>query len=276
MSRAPVTPVYRELPIDRIDPPAHATRETFDEHALVALAESIRRVGLIQAIGVRPIGDRFQVIYGHRRYLACLIAELPTIACRLVEQSDISPEALKVIENAEREEVNAGEEAKFFEALLTQECGGDTDALAALVHRTREYVETRLLLLAGDPDVLAGVKANRITFSVGRELNAIRNDRERRMYLDSALRNGCSTRLARDWRIRANTLAAARAEEPAPPSGTAERPPQPAGSPFECLMCGAADEPHDMGLYYIHNYCFKAIVRPFLRGLNADPDPAKP
>lgn len=266
-----VTRTYQHIPMEWIDPPALASRETVDEHALEALAQSIARVGLIQAIGVRQVGARYQVVYGHRRFLACRMIGMLTVECAIVSDGDVSPEALKIIENAEREDVNPAEEAAMLQTLLAQECGDDTDALARLLHRSRDYVESRLLLLAGDPDVLAALRAGKITLSVARELNAIHNTRERGMYLDSATRNGCSYRLARDWRVRANALQDGRDSEPVPPSGDADRPPQPAESPYRCLMCGDDDEPHDMGLYYIHNYCFKAIVRPFLRALQGEP-----
>jgi len=267
--------IYQQLSLDDIDPPALASRETVDERALEELAQSIARVGLIQAIGVRRCGARYQVVYGHRRFLACQMIGTPTIECVIVGDGDVSPEALKIIENAEREAVNPAEEAAMLQTLLANDCGGDTDVLARLLHRSREYVESRLLLLAGDRDVLAALRAGKITLSVARELNMMRAAHERRMYLDSAISNGCSYRLARDWRVRANALQDRRDSEPVPPSGDADRPPQPPESPYRCLMCGHDDDPHDMGLYYIHNYCFKAIVRPFLRGLNDEPAAAK-
>lgn len=264
---------HKEIPLILIDPPALASRETFDERALLELADSIKLVGVIQAVGVKPIGHRFEVIYGHRRYIAAKLASLDTLPCRVYDDTTISPEALKVIENAEREEVNAGEEAIYFSALLDQLCGGDTDRLAALVGRSREYVEARLVLLRGDPDVLAALKTKRIGLIVARELNAIHRDTERRMYLDSAVRNGCTARLARDWRLRANALNELREATEPPPSGDAERAPQPPGSPLRCLICGEDDAPHDMGLYYIHNPCFRLLMKPFLRGLTSEPKP---
>jgi len=166
--------IYQQLSLDDIDPPALASRETVDERALEELAQSIARVGLIQAIGVRRCGARYQVVYGHRRFLACQMIGTPTIECVIVGDGDVSPEALKIIENAEREAVNPAEEAAMLHTLLANDCGGDTDVLARLLHRSREYVESRLLLLAGDRDVLAALRAGKITLSVARELNMMR------------------------------------------------------------------------------------------------------
>jgi ParB family transcriptional regulator, chromosome partitioning protein len=132
--------------LDLIDEPAEAVRATFDEVQLAELATSIADMGLIQPIIVKRAGERFEVIAGHRRLVACRIAGLSPVPCLVREPGAVDPNAVKVAENYYREPVNPAEEAAFLQHLLETKCGGDTDNLAALIKHSRSYVEDRLML----------------------------------------------------------------------------------------------------------------------------------
>lgn len=258
---------YRTVPIHLIDPPRLVSRETFDEQKLTDLADTIRVVGLIQPIVVVPRDGRFEVVAGHRRLIAARIARCLDLPCRVLPASTVSPEALKVIENNCREDVNAGEEAVYFQRLLTELCEGDTDRLARLVQQSRDYVEGRLVLLHGDADVLAAVKRSAISYSVARELNMVRDLSARRLYLDSAVKSGAPARLAREWRLRANAMSDLQGASPAPEDADGDRPIQPSGSALNCVLCDDSEDVHEMELVYMHRSCQKVLFRPFLRGL---------
>ena len=86
-----------------IQPSNYNPRKTFDEASLAELAESIRQQGVLQPIGVRPIDEnRFEVVFGERRYRASLMAGLETVPAVIYEVSDEVAEEMAVTENLQR------------------------------------------------------------------------------------------------------------------------------------------------------------------------------
>ena len=95
-----------------IQPSSYNPRKTFDETSLAELAESIRQQGVLQPIGVRPIEEnRYEVIFGERRYRASLMAGLETIPAVIHEVTDEVAEEMAVTENLQRKDVTPIEEA---------------------------------------------------------------------------------------------------------------------------------------------------------------------
>lgn len=258
---------YRVIPLHLIDPPELAMRETFDEVTLVELADDIKAHGLIQPLVVQPVGARFRVIAGHRRSVALHMIEALEAPCIVRTDADVDPEALKVSENTEREDVNPAHEARYFKVLLERDCGNDTNTLASKVGRSREYVETRLLLLLGDARVLQGVADGKLTLSVARELNAIKDAAQRTVYIDAAIRGGVSGRQAREWRLQANGFTERQTESAEAAGVPPTTPTQPADSIFNCLCCQSDEDMHDMMLVYIHKGCYRAVLRPIIEGV---------
>ena len=92
-------------------------RKTFDETSLAELAESIRQQGVLQPVGVRPIEEnRYEVIFGERRYRASLMAGLETIPAVIYEVTDEVAEEMAVTENLQRKDVTPIEEANAWSA----------------------------------------------------------------------------------------------------------------------------------------------------------------
>ncbi len=267
MSTVTARHTYRVIELHLIDEPSLAVRQSFDEAALYALADDIRTNGLLQPIGVKPIGDRFEVVYGHRRRIALGMIQALDAPCVIVDGTGISPEALKIKENKYREDINPGDEAIYLAELLETECGSDTDALAALIGESREYVESRLLLLRGDERVFAALRDREhgITFSVARELNMVRDPAQRAMYLDAAVRGGVSAKVARQWRLDANTFTDRQIDAGAPPPEPVLA--QPPASIFRCVVCGSDEHVHEMDLVYLH----RGICTTMLKRLLGEP-----
>jgi ParB family chromosome partitioning protein len=164
---------FQQLPVALIDPPTIAMREKMHDGGIEALAESMRRHGQLQNIGVVITGDRYRVVYGHRRRVAAELAGLETLVARVFPEGTLDEEALKVAENEEIEPVNAAAQATYYHELLTERCGGDVRRLVAMVRRTETFILDRLDLVRGDPDVLAALRAGRINLSVAKELNKV-------------------------------------------------------------------------------------------------------
>lgn len=96
-----------------IQPSNYNPRKNFDEKSLAELADSIRQQGVLQAIGVRPIAEnRFEIVFGERRYRASQIAGLEEIPAVILDISDETAEEMAVTENLQRKDVTPIEEAK--------------------------------------------------------------------------------------------------------------------------------------------------------------------
>lgn len=243
------------ISIGEIYPPVHAVRAAMDEGALRELAESIKRVGLIEPIIVERKEGGFEVVAGHRRLLAAQMAGLITLQCMVREETDPPAAALKVQENLYREDMSPVEEAAFY-AELFDAMDQDVDKVCDLVHQSRAYVEKRLLLLSGDTMVLKCVVDKQISLGVAEELNKFKLESDRRYYLDWCIRVGATIANVREWR-RSNEIRRM-AEDGAQPGPTGEgSQPLPDPGPTRCLFCASADDQHMMRFAMVHTYCLR-------------------
>jgi len=268
MPRSKTEGPYRDIPLNLIDPPPLPMRQTFDTQAMDELTESVQRMGVLQPISVEQNGGRFQIQDGHRRYIASERAGRPTIPAVVRGVDQVSGEAVKVHANLHREDVNPGEQAVYFQQLLESQCNGDVDRLCELTSLRRPWVEERLCLLAGDPDVLEALRGRRISFAVAKELNRVKDRGYRMMYLDAAVRGGASARMVQEWRVKSEAFAPV--EAPPPTTGenqfTALPPPI---TQMCCLFCESPAEPWEMELVPMHRRCRAIFLDRILARLKA-------
>ncbi|RJF93714.1 ParB/RepB/Spo0J family partition protein [Sphingomonas cavernae] len=121
-------------------------RQHFDEGALAELAESIAKRGLIQPIVVRPLGGGYQIVAGERRWRAAQKARIHEVPVIIRDFSDSETLEIALIENIQREDLNAIEEAEAYKKLAT-EFGHSQEALGRLVNKSRSHVANMLRLL---------------------------------------------------------------------------------------------------------------------------------
>ena len=136
-----------DLDITAVCPSADNHRKTFNDTSLQELADSIREVGVLQAIAVRPrtAGD-YEIIYGERRYRASLLAGAKTIKATIYNNvTDNEAEDMSLSENLQREQVRPTEEAKAFKRLL-EKGRYDMYSLVSRFGRSEKYIYTRLKL----------------------------------------------------------------------------------------------------------------------------------
>src|SRR6185369_15274218 len=145
---APSAGGVREIEIARIRPNPNQPRMRFDDEALNELAESIAERGVLQPILLRPEGrEAFQIIAGERRWRAAQRAQLHTIPAIVREGVDEETTAeLALIENVQREDLNAIEEAEAYRQLINR-YGHGQDDIGKLVHNSRSHVANLLRLL---------------------------------------------------------------------------------------------------------------------------------
>jgi len=143
----------REVEIGRIRPNPSQPRMDFDEESIAELADSIAERGVLQPILLRPDGDDFQLVAGERRWRAAQRARLHTIPAIVRDIDDSAAAEIALIENVQRQDLNAIEEAEGYKTLIGR-YGHTQDEVARLVHKSRSHVANLLRLL----DLPAGVK----------------------------------------------------------------------------------------------------------------------
>ena len=136
----------RDIEVARIRPNPAQPRQHFDEDSLAELADSIARHGVLQPILVRAVDEGYELIAGERRWRAAQRTRLHSIPALVREQDDSSSAELALIENVQREDLNAIEEAEGYQALIAR-FGHSQDNVGKLVGKSRSHVANLLRLL---------------------------------------------------------------------------------------------------------------------------------
>lgn len=216
---------FRLLPTSALLEPEHAARTTMDDDRMNSLVVSLRAVGVLEPLLVRPAADGlFEVVAGHRRLKAARIAGLAELPC-IDLQTDELAAAAKIHENLEREDLSPADEAIFY-AELYEAHGDDVDQVAALVRMSRARVESRLNLIRGDKHVFDALAKGSISIGVADELNKFAREDDRLFHLDYCTRTGATVATARQWRIDANRRAELISPAPAVETGNPARTPE--------------------------------------------------
>ena len=135
-----------EIPVGEIDPNRNQPRKRFDDDALLALADSIRHNGVLSPILVAREGGRYTIIAGERRWRAARLANLSTIPGIVREWDEIKRQEAALVENIQREDLNAIEEAQGVSRLMN-ECALTQEAVAERLGRSRSAIANLLRLL---------------------------------------------------------------------------------------------------------------------------------
>lgn len=181
------------LNINDIEPNRNQPRKEFDEAALSELANSIEKHGLIQPIVVRPtIDGRYMIIAGERRWRACRIAGLEQVPVMIKDTDDRSLMELALIENLQREDLNAVEEALGYKALI-DEFELTQDEVASRMGKSRSAVTNALRLLSLNEAELEALRRGAISAGHARALLSVDNEEARQKMLIAAA-DGASVR----------------------------------------------------------------------------------
>ena len=172
-----------DLDITTVHPSADNHRKTFNDASLRELAESIREVGVLQAIAVRPhTAGGYEIIYGERRYRASLLAGAKTIKATIYNNiTDDEAEDMSLSENLQREEVRPTEEAKAFKRLL-EKGRYDMYSLVSRFGRSEKYIYTRLKLNELYQPIGELLDNETITISVAEEISTYEPNIQKDVY----------------------------------------------------------------------------------------------
>ena len=169
--------------VANIQPSNYNPRKRFDETGLDELAESIKQQGVLQPITVRPIADtdRYEIVFGERRYRASVIAGLEEVPAIISELSDEEAQEMAVTENLQRKDVTPTEEANAYKQLI--DSGRHTvETLSVLFGKSENYIRTRLNFSTLIPELAELLDADVITISVASEICRYGEDVQREVY----------------------------------------------------------------------------------------------
>ncbi len=196
-----------EIAVEDIVPNPTQPRTSFDEESLDELADSIRQLGVIQPITVRPAGDgKYILISGERRWRAARRADLRTLPAYIREVDDENLHAMALVENIQRQDLNAIEIALGMKRLI-EECHLTQDALSEKVGKKRSTVANYMRLLKLPDEVQLALKEGLISMGHAKAIAAAPEAEQLRL-LRRCVRRGLSVRQVEE-------LARALAEKPA-------------------------------------------------------------
>jgi ParB family transcriptional regulator, chromosome partitioning protein len=162
----------RKVPIEFLKPNPRNPRREFAEAELGELADSIRQHGVIQPIVVRPVRgvqDRYEIIAGERRWRASQVAGLHEVPVVPVDVSDSEALEIAIIENVQREDLNAIEEAQGYHA-LANEFKRTNEEIARIVGKSRSHVANMMRLTKLPADVQAYIALGQLSAGHARAL----------------------------------------------------------------------------------------------------------
>ena len=183
-----------EIELSKIVPNPDQPRTEFDENALEELAASIRAIGIIQPITLREKGNgTYQIIAGERRYRASRIAEKTTIPAYIRTAEDDNVMEMALIENIQREDLNAIEIALTYQKLIEQ-YGLTQEKLSERVGKNRTTIANYLRLLKLPAEVQIGLKNKQIDNGHARALLSLNNPEQQLAVYEETLQQGYSVR----------------------------------------------------------------------------------
>ena len=182
-----------EINLSAIIPNPTQPRTEFDEEALEELAESIRQLGLIQPITVKRSGDKYIIISGERRWRAAAKAGLEVVPAYIREVDDTTLHAMALVENIQREDLNAIEISLGMQRLI-EECGLTQEALAERLGKKRSTVANYLRLLNLPDEVQFAIKGGIISMGHAKAIASAESKAKQLSLLKRCIKSNLSVR----------------------------------------------------------------------------------
>lgn len=187
---------YQLLPLHKVEPNRAQPRQDFDEEELEALSQSIRTHGIIQPLTVRELPTGYyQIIAGERRWRAARMAGLSEVPAVIIEADEKKSAELALIENLQRQDLNAMEEASGYHTLM-QEFGMTQEETAQRVGKSRSAVANALRLLALPDSIAEQVRTGDLTAGHARAILSLRSEKKQLQAAQKIQALGLSVRQA--------------------------------------------------------------------------------
>ena len=183
----------QRVPLDRIRPCPLQPRKDFSDEALKELADSIREQGIVQPLIVRERGGYFELIAGERRWRAAQLLNLPEVPIITREADDRAVLELALIENLQRENLNAVEEAQGY-AQLAEQFQLTQEDIAAKVGKSRAVVANSLRLLKLPAVVQKYLREARLSVGHAKVILGIADEKQQRLAAERVIKEGLNVR----------------------------------------------------------------------------------
>lgn len=188
------TSAINDIPLDSITPNPDQPRKMFDDEALEELASSVRQLGIIQPLSLRKTGpDSYQIIAGERRYRAALMAGLTSVPAYIRTANDVELTEMALIENIQREDLNAIEIALTFRKLIDQ-YNLTQEEMSKRIGKKRATVANFLRLLRLPAEVQLGLRDRLVDMGHARALLTISDPALQLKLYNEILKQGLSVR----------------------------------------------------------------------------------
>jgi ParB/RepB/Spo0J family partition protein len=264
----------RDINLDLLLEPPIAVRASMDNNKLSELAEDIRRHGVLQNLVVVTSDGKYEIIAGHRRYLAARIAGLVAVPCLIFDELAEAKYAVMLSENGFREDVTAAEEGMFF-LDLAEKHGWSEEQICHQVGRSADYVNERVKLVREFPVLMQAVAARELNWSQCKAIMRCKNPKYIPQLIEQAHVHGASARtlshMVDQYKFQ-DSMAAGNA--PAASPGFAPVFIEPAKQ--RCVWCSRDDDQPNVTTIAIHSYHVKDLTE-FLKGCGiTSPSQASP
>jgi ParB/RepB/Spo0J family partition protein len=246
-------PELRDIPMCDVDEPANAMRTQMDDVKLDELVDSIKRIGLQQPIKVRAKAGRYEIVFGHRRFMAHRQLGEHSIRAFVHGADEPIGVAHMFAENFMREDVNDADTALWM-AQLVEESGYTEEMLIRETRKSADWIGDRFRLLRGDPEVFAALQRGDIKFIVARELNKCPSEKWRRFYLKEAVQLQASGKQVAVWLQHTPDDDAALSMPEVEQQHAAEVQSQAATS-IPCVWCSEDYAQFNMDVVQVHKWC---------------------
>ncbi len=186
-----------EIPVEQIVPNRYQPRLRFDEEALEELSLSIEQQGLIQPITVRAIDSHYEIIAGERRFRACKKAGFESIPCYVISPSEDQAAQMALVENIQRRDLSAIEEAKSYVQIMRQ-ANLTQEQMAQKVGKSQSAIANKIRLLNLPDEIQEGVLEQKISERHARALLTVKPEKQKDVY-HKVLKEGYTVRETEEY-----------------------------------------------------------------------------
>lgn len=200
-----------QIEVDLIKTALSQARNDFDKNKMKELTASVKEHGILQPLLIRKKGDEYELIAGERRLRAAKNAGLKTVPVYLIEADDERAAEMGLIENLQRENLNAVEEALAYKEMQTK-FGHNQESLAKILGKSRSAVANTLRLLSLDEETKKYLEEGKLSSGHGRALLAVKAETRRMQLRDRIIKEHLSVHQAEEAAKLLNEVAAKKKE----------------------------------------------------------------
>jgi ParB family chromosome partitioning protein len=248
---------FRMIQRDHLVPPSEPMRVAMQDDAMHDLVQSITELGLLQVLLVAPAGDKWEIIDGHRRFVASEKIGVEFLPCRVFDNPDAARHAMMLDATMCHEDFTPAEEGQQF-VELSQKYGWTLDQLCEKFRKSESYINSRVVLVTQDQRIADAVNARKINMAQAHELLHEKDPERRGTRLLLCLEHGYNARELRAMRLNLEGERVTTETGVTPHTPEFAAPPPP-GEPVTCEWCGGGEDPENLRQLWVHWYHMREL-----------------